>query len=305
MIGDVWQKVAKKPFYIFLSLLLTITIAEIVLTVLIPVWREIFYSALQKFDQPAFWTAMLYGAILMIGFGTIQGLKTFVRLKFSFTIREAMSKLFLKTWVYDNKKEDPRFNIALTDAIKISTDNLTDVLVESFVSFVIVIILIINATDQPILLLAALGYTVVVSLVAYLFNTPLIRTDTELQVAEGHYRNSIAIIAINGGDHTAKNNWLAIKDKFHQYLLVLTGFNLFSRAKGALASLIPYFLLFDEYFSRQIDLGGFMNGVSTFELIVVNTTILVIVYPQITKALASYNICKEFYSGIKKKEIEV
>lgn len=299
MIADIWRKTNKNAFYGFLALLLAVTISEIVLTVAIPYWREIFYDALQKFDEPGFWSAMIFGAYLMFGFGIIQGLKNFVRLKFSFVIREAASKLFLKKWVYANK-DDSNYQIALTDAIKYSTDNLTDVIVESFVSLVIVVVLIINAMHQPVLLVASIIYTVLVSILAYLFNKPLVDTDAELQLAEGQYRNSIAGIAIFGGDFTAKANWVLIKVKFNRYLAVLTGFNLFSRSKGALASLIPYILLFNEYFTRQIDLGGFMNGVSTFELIVVNTTILIAVYPQITRALASYKICKEFYNGIQK-----
>jgi ABC-type uncharacterized transport system fused permease/ATPase subunit len=77
-------------------------------------------------------------------------------------------------------------------------------------------------------------------------------------------------------------------------------YTLFSRIKGSLASLIPYILLGGTYFAGTITLGVFMAGVATFELIVINATILVILYPKLTKARASYKIVQTFYKEITK-----
>jgi ABC-type uncharacterized transport system fused permease/ATPase subunit len=298
MLRAVYDKVHKPTLWKVSAFLLFILIAEIALTCLIPTWRDYFYKVLQQFNRGEFWPALWWGLALMTGLGAVQGVKTWARQKFSFTIRKAASKVFLKKWVY-SKRTNPNYSIALTDTIKNSTDLLFDVACEIFISFAIVVVLIANSWHQPEIIISALVYTLAVSGLAYLFNTPLIKSDAELQKTEGAYRTAIGDIANDRGDFSAKEKWEALSRAFSYYINVLMGFTLFSRVKGSLATLVPYVLLFDAYFDKQIDLGGFMAGVSSFELIVINTTILVVVYPQITKAIASYKIAKEFYNEIQ------
>ena len=297
MLKAVYNKIDKLVLFKVSSFLLLVLVAEIWLTCLIPSWRDYFYSVLQQFNRGEFWPALLWGMALMTGLGAVQGVKTWARQKFSFTIRKAASKVFLKKWVY-SKRDHPNYSIALTDTIKNSTDLLFDVACEVIISLAIVVVLIANMWHQPKIIISALIYTLAVSGLAYLFNRPLIRSDAELQKTEGAYRTAIGDIANDRGDFSAKDKWEALSRAFSYYINVLMGFTLFSRVKGSLATLVPYVLLFDAYFDKQIDLGGFMSGVASFELIVINTTILVIVYPQITKAIASYKIAKEFYNEI-------
>ena len=64
-------------------------------------------------------------------------------------------------------------------------------------------------------------------------------------------------------------------------------------------NLIPYALLVPMYFADSIGFGEVMKGVSQFDLLVINATILIIMYPKVTKALASYERIQEFYNDCK------
>lgn len=298
MIPSIINKINSWVFWRNFSFLVVILGAEIWLTCLIPEWRDYFYNVLQQLDKSEFLPAVFWGGLLLIGLGSVQGVKTWSRQRVSFEIRRAASKAFLKKWIYSDRTSK-NYGIALTDTIKNSTDLLLDVLCEVFISAAIIVALIIQHWHSTDIIVAALVYTVLVSICAYLFNKPLINSDTQLQVAENRYRTSIGDVANGINNYTLKADWAHLASKFSYYINVLMGFTLFSRVKGALASIVPYFLLAGPYFNKDITLGGFMSGVATFELIVINATILVIVYPQITKAIASYKIAKEFYNDLK------
>lgn len=295
MITDIYKKLPKRSFYLTLSLLIFIIVAEIGLTCYIPEWRNGFYTMIKdKVESDFMYQLGLFFALYM-SLGTVQGLKTWVGQQVSFIVRTALSKITLKSGVNrENLSACPAYSQAMTQAIQNSTELYLRVLVEIFISASIVVALLLVNLDQPIILITALIYTIGVSIVAYLFQEPLTVTDRSWQEAESAYREAIVTIANGKGDYTAKGKFVALSLAYYKYIRIQMYFQLMSRLKGATGSIIPYFLLGSAYFAGDIDFGQFMAGIATFELIVINATIFVVMYPDYVKAKASQLIVRDF-----------
>lgn len=295
MITKIHKKLNKRSFYSTLSVLLLVIISEIFLTCYIPEWRNGFYTIMKDKHQELFLGAITSFFLLYTGLGIAQGVKVWVGQLVSFQARVAMSKITLKRAVkHESMSSLPAYSQAMTQAIQNSTELYLRVLVEIVISAAIVLGLIVVNLDQPIILSVAFLYTIGASLIAYLFQKPLTVTDKAWQETESHYREAIVTIANGKGDYTAKSKFLKLIGAYYHYIRTQMYFQLMSRLKGAIGSIIPYFLLGAAYFRGDMDFGQFMAGIATFELIVINATIFIIMYPDYVKAKASQLIVKEF-----------
>lgn len=300
MIKDIFQKTDSYKFFSYLTALLIIIGLEIVLTCLIPTWRTYFYNILQNKHQALFMTSLVYFAILMIGLGAVQGLKTWIGQLVSFEVRKAATKLLFKTWVKGERKAS-NYTQAMTEALRNSTELYLEIAVEILISASIVIALIVSNIHNLPILVASIVYTIAASALAALFNRPLVLSDRYTQEAEGRYREAISDIANGREDFTSKEKFAIVIKNYYTYIKTVMYFTLFSRIKSSVASIIPYLLLASPFFTGAISLGDFMAGVTTFELIVINSTILIVLYPKLTKARASYQLSKDFYEEIRSK----
>lgn len=283
---------------IFLGLsLLTIIVAEVGLTLYIPLWREQFYNILELKDVSAFTGSLIAFTVMMIGLGGVQGIKVWVGQKISFVIRAVQTAVMYDRWV-TTSKTTPHYTQAMTEAVRNSTELYLEILTEILISAAIVVGLIVTNLHNPIIVAAALIYTAVASVVMTLFNRPMIGRDADWQKAEGEFRENLVKIAGGNDDGTHELKWKGIVRTYATYVTVLMNFTLFTRIKGALSSLLPYILLSSAFFSGAITLGVFMAGVATFELIVINATIVMVLYPKLTKARASRQLSNEFYKEL-------
>lgn len=302
MFRDALSKVDRSKFVLFTSLLVLVVVVEIFFTAIIPLWREHFYDVLEAKDQDNFYKSLTYFTGLMLGLGFSQGLKVWAGQLVSFEMRKASTKLLFKKWVKGDR-EIPNYTQAMTEALRNATEMYLMVGTELFISFSIVISLIFVNLDQPVILQASAVYTGIMIAVAVLFNRPMVNADAGWQKEEGYFRETLSYIYSGNDCFTFKEKLENISLAYYRYIKVVMYFALFSRLKGALGSLVPYILLSYPYFAGEITLGAFMKGVASFELIVINSTIIVIVYPNLTKARASLTIAKEFYSKIKNREV--
>lgn len=190
----------------------------------------------------------------------------------------------------------------MTESLQIWTDMVFSNSVEVLISASIIIGLVITNYHSTVLMSAALAYTVVLTIMAALFNKPLTTSESDRQTAEGVYREAISDIANDNGDYSSKAKFLQVINSYYRYINVLMYFTLFSRVKSSAAVIIPYVLLSYDYFSGASTLGQFMAGVATFELLVTNSTILLAIYPQYTKMLAAYRLSLTFYDEVKSNE---
>jgi len=304
MLRKVWDRLPKVRFGLLALSLLMVVSVEIAATCLIPEWRDTFYQVLQVKDQASFPTAIGLGLVLFLVLGLAQGLKTWVGQLTSFLIRTASSKLLFKTWV-KGERQAKNYTQAMTESLRQATELYLEISVEIVISISIVISLLIVNMHNPLILISSLLYTAVASGIATLFNKPMITSNSEWQVAEGSYREALSDIYNDRGDFSSKYKWLSLTEAYYKYIKVTMYFVLFSRLKGSLSSMVPYIILASSFFSGAMTLGEFMGGVATFELIVVNATILMLLYPKLTQARASYRIIKNFYGELNDKSIQV
>ena len=277
--------------------LLLIVALEITLTVVIPEWRNLFFNVLETKAQDQFISSLVLFGLLMGGLGFVQGVKVWVGQKISFMVREAQTKYMFRKWVHGDRTA-PHYTQAMTEAVRNSTEIYLEILVEITISAAIVIALILANLSNPLILATAIGYTVLVSLIAVLFNRPLISKDMQWQRDEGLFRENLTNIANGQNDYSYSSKWNAVASSYAKYIRTLMNYTLFTRMKGSLSALIPYVILSIPYFAGTLTLGGFMAGVATFELIVINATIVMMLYPKLTKARASKTIIKEFSEKI-------
>lgn len=297
---DIRERLDKRITVAWIVALVIIISAEIGLTVVIPMWREYFYNVLQLKNIAEFYPALGWFAALMLGMGTVQGLKNWTGYRLSFLVREAITKTLFRNWVSSDKTA-PNYTQALTESIRNSTELYLEIIVEVIISAAIVVILVMSSLHSIPIITAALAYTLSMSALAAIFNKPLVRTDADAQKAEGAFREAISDISAGKNDYTYSNKWAEVARTYYTYIKIQMSFTLFSRVKGSLASLIPYVLLSSEFFAGTITLGEFMSGVATFELLVVNATILMALYPKLTRARASKSITKEFATYVGKE----
>lgn len=295
MISSIYKKLNRRKFVATSTLLLLVVAVEIALTCYIPEWRNGFYTIMKDRHEALFLGSIITFFFLYLGLGAAQGTKVWIGQLVSFQVRAALSKITLKKFVkLAPEDHTAAYSQAMTQAIQNSTELYLRVSVEILISAAIVIALVMANIDQPIIIGVAALYTAGASLIAYLFQKPLTVTDKAWQVAESDYREAIVTIANGKGDYTAKGKFLRLVDTYYKYVRTQMYFQLMSRIKGAVGSIIPYFLLGSAYFSGHLDFGAFMAGIATFELIVINATIFIMMYPDFVKARASQQILKEF-----------
>jgi len=297
MLKEIINKLDKRTTVLMAVILCAIVIAEITLTCIIPVWKEYFFDVLQNKQIDKFSLAVTLFLLLTLSLGCAQGTKAWVSQKLSLLIRSAGNKVLLKKWVYSDR-EQKNYTQPITEALKNWTEYFIYTVVEVIISASIIIGLVLANLNSPLILWGSLVYTIIITAVATVFNKPLVNSDATYQSSEGIYRESISDIKNGNGDYTAKQKYLDVVANYSRYIKVTMYFTLFSRLKNSTASVVPFILLSTSYFSGAISLGDFMAGVATFELIVVNSTILLEIYPKYTKMLASYNLSKGFYESL-------
>lgn len=298
MLKTIYQKLDKRTAGPIAALLLTILFVEIALTCIIPLWKQYFFDVLNTRNESEFPRSLVYFFLLMLSLGSVQGIKTWIAQKLAFQIRIAGNKTLLKTWVYSSR-DMKNYTQPITESLHNWTLLSIVIFIEVLISASIIIGLVVANWNSPLIVLGALFYTIVITLVAMVFNKPLINTNAYYQSTEGLYRESISDIANGQGDFTSKEKFRDLAAAYIKYIRNLMYFTLFSKLKMSTATAIPLVLLAPQYFSGTITLGDFMAGVSIFELLVANSTILLAMYPEYTKMRASYNISKQFYGKIR------
>lgn len=286
MFKESYKFITKRKMFLTAAVLVAVALSEITLTMASPLWRKYFYDVMQNKDYELFHTSLVYFIALVMGLGVSQGVKVWIAAKFSFQWREAVNEMFLSKW---RKSMPKNMTTAFTDSLYLATETYVEISMEVFISASIVVGLILSNMDDTELMVSSLLYTLAATLLATLFNKPLISSDMDVQISVGGYREKLL-----EGNPEIRTAFGVIKRAYYKYIFVVLGFNFFSRVKGAAATLIPYLLFADSYLLGDASFGDFMGKVASFELIVINSTILVALYPKLTKARAGYNIAKKF-----------
>lgn len=296
---DAYNAVNKRSFITFAAFLVVLIAVEIVATVSIPAWRKYFFNGVEAKDYAVYVKGMWYFAALMSAFVVSQGFKQFAIQRLALVWRSALTKIlakkYMRTLTTSNTSADnPDQRIA--EDTNIASVLAIELVVEVIISASIIVGLV-GHMSSTLLYLSAI-YTAVIVALALFFHRPMVDSEKALQRAEADYRFKLATIVGNSKKASTKALFNTVMDRFKRLINVTLAFNLFSRAKGNFMNLIPYALLIPMYFANDIGFGEVMEGVAQFDLLVINATILIILYPRVTKALASYERINEFYKEI-------
>jgi putative ATP-binding cassette transporter len=303
LLSRVYRKMNKKHFFSLMTLLIVIVTVEIIATQAIPHVREVFYSALDKRDIDGFHQGLWLFVALYGTFILSQGFKLGVARRAALLVRETMSKVLLKAWVRTQEQLDNIDNPdqRIAEDVRLATDTFIKVGLEFFISAVLVLILLIQASGNPNIAVAAVLYTVGVSILAARFRRPLIAADISLQHREADYRLSLVKLSLKQGDFSAKHNLTRVVESVKRQLGLLTGFNIFSAAQNSVSVFVPWLLLAPSLFAGTLSFGEFMANTALFELIVVNSTIAITLYPEVTKTESAWIRIQTFFDTVSPK----
>lgn len=202
-------------------------------------------------------------------------------------IRELLTFKILKRPICLEDNADGRITEDARNFIDISFG----LVIDFFIAFCAVVGLIFAVPEE--LTLYTWAYTIIVTGLAILFNKPLVRTQYNVQKVEQSLRIDVRDNLLDNKNTCIKTSYNTVWDATVKSLHVLTWFRTFASAKMLVAITIPFLVLIPVYMNGTIDFNTMIQGVSTFDLLVANTTILVNSYPLITRALASYKRIKE------------
>jgi len=289
----------KKLFYTLLAVLGALIAVEVVATVLIPDTRRYFYNIIEAKDSVNFMSGLLYYFSVLGIFGICQGFKGWVGSLMALDLRTAITKVLLKKWVTGDVSRVSLADQRIQEDAKLCTDLTIRVFLEVVISFLIVLGLLESVWGNWPLFAASFGYAGAVILVALVFKKPLVSREISLQISEGHFRTALTKIGMGQGDHTSKGHYDSIKTSYKALIATMRDYTLFNRTKGALSSLIPFLLLAPSYFAGDIKLGNLMEAVAVFDLLVINSTILVLYYADVTRSSASWERIIEFRRKLK------
>lgn len=304
MIKDWFKRANKKRLYFWSAILGVLLGSEIVATVLIPIWRNYFFDGVEARSYEVFYSGLWYFVVLMAVFIVCQGFKFYVASRLSLVIREGLSQMLYARW---RKNLEAKRNFDYPDQriqedCRLATELSLEVLVEVIISALIIVGLILQMWGNWLLLGLSAGYTIVVAGVAIFFHRPMVDSEKALQRAEAGYRFELAKLVMGRKHIKYDKTFKRVKVAYLRWIKVLMGFTLFNRAKSNLMNLVPYLVLIPMYFEGAISFGKIMEGVAQFDLMVINASILIILYPRVTKFLASFERIKEFYHGLEERD---
>ena len=279
-----------------LSVLLTLIAVEIVATVLIPQWREYFFDGIEQKQYDVFIQGMWYFAALMAAFVVSQGFKYYTVHLLALEWRTALNSMLLQKWRRAGLVAVDNPDQRISEDIIIASEKTLEVSVEVLISVAIIIGLV--GSMSSLLLIVSLIYTAGIAVIAAFFHRPMVDREKLIQRAEADYRFKLAQCVMDGKRRSVGCEYNVVVKQFLSLIRIKMGFTLFSLSKANFMNLIPYSLLVPMYFAGDLGFGEVMKGISQFDLLVINATILIIVYPKITKAIASYERIKEFYNEI-------
>lgn len=291
-----------------LLFLISALIAEIVMTNLIPTWRQYFFNVLGSRQQSLFSLAIMYYLALVTILTLAQGFKKWLAQKLALHFRTALTNILQYKWLSHKKRDivdspDQRIN---QDTF-LATDNTISVALEVIISGVLVILLVGESLAKPQLILASLAYTVIVCIIAMVFKNKLIDTEIGLQKAEAEHRYSLSQLrevnsklGIQIGSGIADIKYLKVIQNYLKNIAINLKYTLFAASQSNFTPAASYILLAPAFFAGTMTIGSYMGDVALFDLIVVNASILVIVFPNVTRAIASWKRLNTFYDQLEK-----
>lgn len=298
---DIIRNADRKQLITWGLFLLFIVGVEIVSTTYLPEARKPLYDALGVRSYSGF----LDGLLLMLGVQAIllmsQSLKIWVGQKLSFNLRTSLKDIvFFDWWTKSNKTYVTSPESRIADDVRVATETAVSIGLELFISAAISLGIIAHMLDKPKLLISALVYSAISMGLAMLFKNPIANARYKHLEKEGVFRNSLTRLSLGHSDVNDRDinySWGILRGVYHSYIAVTRNYKLFAALQNIFMVAVPFMMLASDYFNGHGTLGDITSGVLSFDLLVLNMGIWVILFPQYTDTIVAYKRVRELHDG--------
>lgn len=262
----------------------------------IEIFLEIFLTCVLPWTKGYFFNLLTIKAALISGlfiyFGNLflldvlQNYKPYLIIRYGMIKREQLTYPFFGHDIDHNKLDNPHQRIQ--EDIKLAIMNSLTVYTEYMISAFIVLWMIVASRHNIILLSSALIYSAIVIIIAYIFQPRMLLTEKEVQRTEADFRTNLGPVTLY---NTITANIASGS--------IRLWFGNFSKAQNAILTVLPFIVLFPIYMKNKMSLGDIMVIATTFQVLVVNVTVLVQMFPTLMQAKASQERLLELQEVIK------
>ncbi|HUW99133.1 MAG TPA: ABC transporter ATP-binding protein/permease [Acidiferrobacter sp.] len=323
-----WKSEERWSAYGLLALVVGLSLGLVYISVLITEWYNGFYDALQHYDEPTFWSAILrfswLAGLYIVGYVYQTYLSEMLQIRW----RRWMTHSYLKDWfaertyyrmqILGDGTDNPDQRIAndttdfVRSTIRLSLGLLSSVV--TIISFVAMLWTLSNRLTIPFaghswkipgyLVWAALLYSVIGTWLMSKLGRPLINLSFNQQRFDADFRfnlvrvreNTESIALYNGEDQEHKGLGDRFAFIFRNYWAIMLRqkiINWFSSGYSQVAIIFPFLVTAPSFFAKQIQLGLVMQIASAFGQVQGGLSYIVTIYPE----LATWHAVVDRLSG--------
>lgn len=281
--------------------LLIIISVEIFTTSMIPYTRKIVIDALVLVSWNTFLLSVLLAFANSVTLNAAQSLKTWTSQRIALMLRESLMNTMIEDWTkMEHRVFIPNPCSRLNDDVRLSTETLLVNSIEILISVCIVLGLLMSILKWPLLFISAVVYSSLSILIAMLFKKRMTKSKYDSLGAEGVHRVLLTRISFGDIDENRMDKWYDVKSTFIKWVAVTRNYKMFNAVQAAIMYSLPFLIMAPDFFAHKISLGDVTQGTLTFDLLVLNATIWVQLYPVIIDAQAALLRVKELYNDVHK-----
>ena len=304
-----------------LAVIVSLSLANVYISVLINEWNKSFYNALQTFDRAEVLRQLLIFCGLALAAATMSVNALYANQMLQIRWRRWLTRKYVEEWLVDRKyytvqfrgeTDNPDQRIAEDVQLFVAyLMNLSVGLLTSFVSlisFLVILWQLSGPLEIPIgnwgaihipayLVWAALLSAGIATWVTMKIGRPLVGLNFARQRFEGDFRFSLAhlrenaeSVALYSGEGAElrifQDRFRSVVSNFRKIMKQQRRLNWFTAGYAQLAVVVPLILVSPRYFAQQIGLGGLMQVANAFAYVHNSLSFIINAYADIANWIA-------------------
>lgn len=294
-----WHSEEKWRAWGLAAVIVTLNFAYVYILVLINIWYNRFYNALQNFDREEFFSALLEFSVLAGIFIIVAVYQLYLQQMLEIKWRRWMTQQYLDKWltkqtyyrlqIIDNNTDNPDQRIS--EDLRLFTNytlRLSLGLLKALVTLVCFITILwqlsgtltipVGGTEVTIygyMVWITILYAVAGTWLTHKIGKPLTKLNFDQQRYEADFRFNLVrlrenseSIAFYGGESREGQSFMArfssVLDNFWQIMKRQKQLTWFTSGYGQIAIIFPILLAAPRYFAKEIQLGGLLQTLSAF-----------------------------------------
>lgn len=325
-----WKSEEKWSAIGLLLAIVCLTLVMVYLNVRFNYWNKDFYNALQEYDWPEFWRQFAIFGILAVAFIIVGVYSAYLQRILHIRWRRWLTERYLRDWLHHQSYYRLQLSHGTTDnpdqRIQEDLDRFATMslglslgLLNAFVtlvSFLSILWTLSGALSVPIgggasfnipgyMVLAALIYAVIGTMLTRWIGNPLVRLNFDQQRYEADFRFSLVRLRENAENVAFYGGEARELDSFQARFarVVANWWGIIKRRKKLgfftigyeqVAIVFPYLVAAPRYFGKQIQLGGLMQIGSAFRQVqdslsfIINSYAEIAEYQSVVQRLAGF-----------------